>query len=247
MEVWFNSEPFNSFELFGSEHHFMIMTYLLGIIILLFYSKKMKEHARVTNTLRWGFFILLVTSEASYQVWGMVNQDWNPPEFLPFQLCSMAGIITMLALLTKNDRLIQIILFIAIVPSFLAVVTPELHHGFPQFRFWQFFIHHIVLSWSAFFLVLTRMSKITLKDTIMAYTYLLCYAAIIGFIINPGLDANYLFLARTPSVNTPLNHLGDGAWYYFNLCAIGLFVYLAILGLYRLLNYLLSSDKDEVV
>lgn len=236
MGEWFSSKSINSFELFGIEHLFMISIYQLGILILLIYSRRIQDHSKIAHSLRWGFFLLLVTSEVSYQVWGIVNQNWNSPEFVPFQLCSMAGIITMIALLTKNTRLIQLILFISIVPSFLAVLTPELHHGFPQFRFWQFFIHHLVLSWSALFLVLIKLSKVTFKDTIIAYTYLLGYAAVIGFIINPILNANYLFLARTPSANTPLNHLGDGFWYYFNLCVVGLLVYLVIFGLFRLLS-----------
>ncbi|WP_316317396.1 TMEM164-related integral membrane acyltransferase, partial [Clavibacter michiganensis] len=154
----------------------------------------------------------LVSSELSYQTWGILNGSWNPREFLPFQLCSIAGILTMLALLTKNKKIIQVILFIGIVPSFLAVVTPELHHGFPHFRFWQFFIHHFILSWACIFLVLTSKIKITFKKTIEFYLYLLCYAAIIRFFINPIFDANFLFLARTPSTSTPLNFLGDGFW-----------------------------------
>lgn len=241
MEVWFSSKPIHSFELFSNIHLFMIIAYLFGMILLLIYSKRTNAHIKIANSLRWVFLVLLFTSETSYQIWGIVNHNWNPPEFLPFQLCSMAGIITMVALITKNIRIIKLTLFIAILPSFLAVLTPELHHGFPQFRFWQFFIHHLVLSWAAFFLVLNKLSKVSFRDTIVAYMYLLSYAAIIGFFINPIFNANYLFLARTSSANTPLNYLGDGFWYYLNLCVIGLLAYLFIYGLLRLLSTVLKG------
>ena len=234
MGEWFSNKVLSSFQFFGIHHLLMIFLFILGMALLLIYSNKLRTHHRIVSILRWTLFTILVSSEISYQTWGIVNGAWNPREFLPFQLCSLAGILTMLALLTRNEKLIQIILFIGIVPSFLAVVTPELHHGYPQFRFWQFFIHHLVLSWACLLLVITSKLKITFMKTIESYIYLLIYAGITGFIINPLLNANFLFLARTPSANTPLNLLGNGFWYYFNLCLVGLLVFIAIYGVYML-------------
>ncbi|MBS3682291.1 TIGR02206 family membrane protein [Ornithinibacillus massiliensis] len=243
MGEWFTSKAVSSFHLWGIHHLFMVFLFIFGAVLLLFCSKKWITNKRTSNFFRIGLLIILVSSELSYQTWGILNGSWNPREFLPFQLCSIAGIVTMLALLTKNKKIIQVILFIGIVPSFLAVVTPELHHGFPHFRFWQFFIHHLILSWACIFLVLTSTLKITFKKTIESYLYLLCYAAIIGFFINPIFDANFLFLARTPSTSTPLNFLGDGFWYYFNLCMVGLLVFIAIYGVYNALYQFKRRDR----
>jgi hypothetical integral membrane protein (TIGR02206 family) len=234
MGEWFGSKSITAFNIFGWHHALMIVIYLIGIGYLLIYSNKLRQDKRLAQTIRWGLFIVLVSSEFSYQTWGVINGMWNPSEFLPFQLCSIAGILTILALLSGNHKLIQIVFFIGIVPSFLAVITPELQHGYPHFRFWQFFIHHIALSWGSFFLIISNPIKITFKKTIETYSYLLVYAGIVGFILNPIFNANFLFLARTPSANTPLNLLGSGFWYYVNLCLVGLVVFLAIYLIYKL-------------
>ena len=234
MEEWFGSNSIAAFNIFGWHHALMILLYIIGIGYLVIYSKRLRNDKRQAQTIRWSLFIILVSSELSYQAWGTINGTWNPAEFLPFQLCSIAGILTMLALFSKNHILIQIIFFISIVPSFLAILTPELQHGYPHYRFWQFFIHHIVLSWGSFFLIVSNPINITFKKTIEAYIYLLVYAGLVGFILNPIFDANFLFLARTPSANTPLNLLGSGFWYYFNLCLVGLVVFLTIFAIYKL-------------
>lgn len=243
MGEWFGSKSIMAFNIFGWHHTLMITLYLIGMGYLLVYSKKLKQENRLTQTFRWGLFIILVCSELSYQAWGILNGTWNSPEFLPFQLCSIAGILAMLALFTQNHKLIQISFFIGIVPSFLAVITPELQHGYPHFRFWQFFIHHIILSWSSLFLVVSNTISITFKKALESYAYLLIYAGIIGFFINPAFDANFLFLARTPSASTPLDLLGDGFWYYFNLCLVGLIVFIALYTIYKLFAYYVNKKS----
>jgi hypothetical integral membrane protein (TIGR02206 family) len=233
---WFGSNSINAFQMFGLHHLLFILIYLIGMGFLLIYSNTFKQNRKWFEMIRWGLFIILVSSELSYQSWGLTNGMWNASEYLPFQLCSIAGIVTMLALLTRNSKLIQIILFIGIVPSFLAVVTPELHHAYPHFRFWQFFIHHIALSWGSLFLVVTSSIQLTFKKTMETYIYLLLYAALTGFVVNPLFGGNFLFLARTPAASTPLDLLGNGFWYYVNLCLVGLAVFLAIYGTYKLIN-----------
>ncbi|WP_042142164.1 TIGR02206 family membrane protein [Paucisalibacillus sp. EB02] len=237
MGEWFGSKSIAAFNIFGWHHVLMITLYLIGMGYLLIYFNKLKQEKRLAQILRWGLFIILVCSELSYQIWGIINGTWNSAEFLPFQLCSIAGILTMLALLTQNHKLIQIVFFVGIVPSFLAVITPELQHGYPHFRFWQFFIHHIVLSWGSLYLVVSNPITITFKKTMEAYVFLLVYAGIIGFLVNPIFEANFLFLARTPSANTPLDLLGIGFWYYFNLCLVGLIVFLTLFVIYKLFRH----------
>ncbi|GGA78807.1 YwaF family protein [Ornithinibacillus halotolerans] len=225
---WFGSErlaPFNAFEWY---HIIMVLVYVFGFISLLIYGSKITKKKRLSNIIRWVLFVILVCSELSYQAWGSLNNSWNVREYLPFQLCSIAGILTMIALFTKKHNLIQIVFFIGVVPSFLAVITPELYYGFPHFRFWQFFIHHIALSWACIFLIVTTPLTISFKDMFQSYLYLLGYAALVGFVINPLFKANFLFLARIPSANTPLSLLGDGIWYYINLCSVGFIVFIAL-------------------
>lgn len=238
----FGSTTTHSFNLFSLSHVIMIAIYIIGFaLIMLFVPKLSNRHGNIT---RWVLLGILLLSETSYQTWGLLNGTWNSKEYLPFQLCSFAGVLTIIALATRNNHLIKVCFFISIFPAFLAVVTPELFHGFPHFRFWQFFIHHIILSWASIFLVVSTKVHITWKNTWMIYLYLLIYAAIVGFILNPMFDANFLFLARASSADTPLNMLGDGIWYYVNLCTLGFIVFVAMFGMYKLF---INNDRKPIV
>jgi hypothetical integral membrane protein (TIGR02206 family) len=243
MNDWFGSNIVEPFNVFGTYHLVIIFIYIIGLLFLVIYSTKLRNKSLINTIFRWGLFSSLILSELSYQTWGIMNGSWNPAEFLPFQLCSIAGIIAILTLYTRNKKLIQIIFFIGIIPSFLAIITPELHHGYPHFRFWQFFLHHVLLSWASIYLVIANPFALTLKKTLESYLYLLCYAGIIGFIMNPLANANFLFLARAPSANTPLNLLGNGLWYYVNLCLVGLLVFLLQFGFTRLFSRIWHKVK----
>ncbi|MFD2043377.1 TIGR02206 family membrane protein [Ornithinibacillus salinisoli] len=232
MQSWFGKTTDITFEVFEMNHIIMISIHVIGSLLLFNLGKRLSS--RTQHFIRWGLLCTLILSEISYQVWGIYNGAWNPREFLPFQLCSIAGIIAMFALYSKNIKLIQLLFFIGIIPSILTVLTPELHHGFPHFRFWQFFIHHIVLTWASIFLTISFNVRISLIITIEIYIYLLVYAGFIGFLINPIFNANYLFLANTPRANTPLGLLGSGLSYYVNLCLIGLGVFLLLFVFYKL-------------
>jgi hypothetical integral membrane protein (TIGR02206 family) len=237
MEKWFGKETIASFTAFGMPHILIMSVYIIGILVLLIYSKKVSTNKSISKAIGYTLLSILFISELSYQTWGVINHFWNPREFLPFQLCSIAGIIAILALITYHHKLTLILFFIGIVPSLLALITPELHHGYPHFRFWQLFIHHIALSWASFFLIIRNPIRVTLKNTFEVYLYLLAYAGFIGFIVNPLLNANFLFLAGTSSSNTLLNLLGSDIWYYINLCLIGLISFLLLFIVHKALNY----------
>ncbi|UJL46604.1 TIGR02206 family membrane protein [Virgibacillus sp. NKC19-16] len=234
MKEWFSDIHGEPFIAFGSSHITVLIIYFVGLITLLLTYKRILTNPSTYNFIRWTLFVLLILSELSYQVWTAANGIWNLRDHMPLHLCGIAGITGAIALVTHNKKLITITFFIGFVPAFLALMTPELPYDYPHFRFWKFFIHHMAISWVSIFLVLTNAVKITFKSTMQAYGYLLLYAAIIGYFINPVLDSNYLYLSHTPSANTPLDLLGSGVWYYINLCLLALVVFVGLFGIYKL-------------
>ncbi|WP_373894731.1 YwaF family protein [Virgibacillus natechei] len=234
MKEWFNDLHGEPFIAFGSNHITILIIYFVGLITLLLTYKRILANPSTYNFIRWTLFVLLILSELSYQVWTAANGIWNLRDHMPLHLCGIAGITGAIALVTYNKKLITITFFIGLIPAFLALVTPELPYDIPHFRFWKFFIHHMTISWVGIFLVVTSSVKITFKSTLEAYVYLLIYAAMIGFFINPVLNSNYLYLSHTPSANTPLDLLGSGAWYYINLCLLALVVFVGLFGVYKI-------------
>ncbi|MEC5425813.1 TIGR02206 family membrane protein [Virgibacillus sp. C22-A2] len=237
MEEWFGKISNEHFIPFSFSHIAMILIYIVALVILLITYKKYAESDLLLNVFRWSIIVTLTLSELSYQTWSVVNGSWSAGESLPLHLCSIAGIIVIIGLATYNKKIITISFFIGFLPALLAIVTPELTYNYTHFRFWHFFIHHIVLSFASIFLLLSSSVKITVKYTLEAYGYLLIYAAIIGFLINPTLNSNYLFLSNTPTADTLFDVLGDGIWYYINLCLLGLVVFIGQFGVLKLFIY----------
>ncbi|MFD1360931.1 YwaF family protein [Lentibacillus salinarum] len=228
-----NGEPFNAF---GASHIIALLIYFAGVAVFLSLAKKILNNPAAYNMIRWSLFTILILSEVSYQTYTALNGIWSLREHLFLHLCGIAGITVAIALINHNKRLIQITFFIGLIPSFLALVTPELPFDFPHYRYLKFFIHHMTISWTSIFLVVSSHVTITFKSFLKTYGYLLIYAVLIGFLVNPLLGSNYLYLSHTPTASTPLDLLGTGTWYYVRLILLAFAVFFVQYVIYRLVT-----------
>ncbi|MHA6253157.1 YwaF family protein [Oceanobacillus sp. CAU 1775] len=235
MKEWFLTLKGDAFVTFGTSHFIMLAIYFIIVFLLLYFQGTIRSNKRISNSIRWILFILLIASEVSYQTWTATHGIWR--ENLPFHLCGVAGIVGAIALLTMNRHLIPIAFFIGLVPAFAALITPDLLFDFPNFRFFKFFIHHIAISVTSIYLaIVMKPPFITFKSLLYTYFYLVLYAFFIGLLINPWLDANYLYLEGTPVTSSPLDLLGEGFWYRINLGILAFVVFLAQFYIYRFLK-----------
>ncbi|MDY0406419.1 TIGR02206 family membrane protein [Virgibacillus sp. 179-BFC.A HS] len=244
MNGWFGNADTGPFIIFETPHLIMLVIYLVGLVGLFSTYKIIRNNSIAYSIIRWALFVMLIASELSYQIWAVANGIWQANEQLPMQLCGIAGIIAAIALLTENKRLIIIAYFIGFIPALLAIITPGLQFGFPHFRYWKFFIHHLAISWASIFLVLTSGVQITFRAMWEAYGLLIIYASLVGFAINPLLDANFLYLDSTPDASTPLDWLGTGIWYYVNLSLLGIAVFSMLVGLAKLFKADLEMEAE---
>lgn len=228
-----HGEPFIAF---GLSHGIALFIYFAGIAVFLLLAKKVLNSPNAYNTIRWSLFALLILSEVSYQTYTALNGIWSLREHIFLHLCGIAGITAAIALVNHHKRLIVITFFIGLVPAFLALVTPELPYDFPHYRYWKFFVHHITISLTSLFLVVFNNVTITFRSFLKTYGYLLIYAAFIGFLVNPLLGSNYLYLSHTPTASTPLDLLGSGIWYYVNLCLLAFAAFFAQYLVYRVIT-----------
>ncbi len=218
MKSWFAATSTHYFSLFSTSHLIALTIALAGFVTLLVAKNRLKEEKQLFKWLRWILFALLFISEFAYQYWAIHNGVWRFDNQMPLHLCGIASVVAMIGLLTMRPLWIQLSFFLGVLPAFLALITPELPYDFQHFRFWKFFIHHTAISWSCLFLALSRPHVITIRSVFSVYSLLLVYAAIVGFFINPWTDSNFLFLAKLPTTTSPLDFLGEGIWYYINLC-----------------------------
>ncbi|MFA1821120.1 TIGR02206 family membrane protein [Virgibacillus oceani] len=234
MENWFGGTAHEGFTLFSTGHIFMIILYFVVLIALLYSYKKATANPSFRRTLRWSFAGFLLFLEITYQTWMVANDMWHPSHSLPLQICSLAFILAAIALVTLNKSMIVLTFFLGFIPAGLTIITPELNFDFPHYRYWHFFLQHIVLSLVSLYLVLAHKVKITFKTTMAAFGALLLYALVIGVFINPMFGGNYLFLSDSPENETLINFLGTGVIYIVNLVIAGFVVFLISFGIYKM-------------
>lgn len=226
MENFFSSSPAQNFEIFSASHLAAVSFALLAAVSLFIVRKKVQESHPLFHVLRWGLFAVLITCELSYHVWAVSMDIWTFSGYMPFHLSSIGAITAMIGLFTLNRTWVQISFFIGIVPAFLTLVTPDLRYDYDHLRFWIFFLQHIAILLASLFLALHRPTWITLRSVGGVYLLLLLYAAFVGFIINPVLDSNFMYLANRPGSDTLLDFFGEGFTYYLSLSLTALAVFL---------------------
>lgn len=226
MDSWFGISSEQYFVPFSTSHILVLTVAVAGIILLLLFRERLMRESRSFQVMRWVLFSMLVLCESSYQYWTISNGIWSFSRHMPLHLCGIASLVAMIGLVTLRKSLIQISFFIGIIPSFLALVTPDMPYDYHHYRFWVFFILHMAIPWASLLLALSKPELISLRSVFKVFGLLVAYALIIGFFLNPLTGSNYLYLSQLPTADTLLRFFGDGIWYYLNLGITALLLFL---------------------
>lgn len=203
-------------------------THILTIILILFiylaiYIFRFQLQA-YRKQIRLFIGTLLILSRLSLDIWYMLTGTWSLNHALPIELCSIASLAVGVMLLTKNHFLFETFYFIGIAGAMQALITPDLLFGFPQFRFLQFFIDHFLLILGPLIMIWLYNYTITKLSFIKAFLTINLIALIV-FIINSLIDANYMFLIHKPSSTSLLDLLGPYPYYLLALEGIVVIVF----------------------
>ncbi|TAA72053.1 YwaF family protein [Planococcus salinarum] len=241
MDSWFGISSEEYFVPFSTSHIIVLTVAVLGIILLLLFRERLRKESRSFQIMRWIFFSVLVLCETSYQYWAFSNGIWSFSRHVPLHLCGIASLIAMIGLLTLRKIWVQISFFIGIVPSFLALVTPDMPYDYHHYRFWVFFILHMTIPWASLFAALSKPDIISLRSVFKVFGLLVAYAVVIGFAVNPLTGSNYLYLSGLPTADTLLRFFGDGVWYYLNLGITALVIFLLQFFLWK--QFIIKKQK----
>lgn len=235
MERWFSEQIDQPFTTFGNSHLVMLSIYVIVSLSIFMMHHIWKQSNFSHNLMRISLLFLLILSEISYQTWSIVHGVWVDGSHLPLHLCGIASLLGVFALITYHPKLIKITYFIGLFPAAIALITPDIPHDYQHYRFWKFFVHHMAISWTSLFLIVTTSVKITKKDLLETFFYLVLYSFFI-LVFNRFFQTNYLYLEGPPVVGTPLDWMGEGISYYFTLLFITFFVFSMMYLLYKLIR-----------
>lgn len=127
---------------------------------------------------------------------------------LPMQLCDWAMIVIIIAMWTRHPRWFEVAYFWGIGGTVQAVLTPNLIYGFPDFRFFSFFISHCTIIIGIIFLMLTWHLRPHLFSIVRVFLWTELYF-IVTLITDHLTGFNYGFLLHKPQAKTLLNILSD--------------------------------------
>ena len=188
--------------------HFLPILLAAGLILLIWFSREKLRTWKKEHSLRYLLAFMLIICEMSYywRLVGVPALNPNPVDHLPITVCGWVVIFSSLMVLGKSQNLFDICYFWLFSGTIFALITPTVitYTGPTRFRYYQFWLEHLLGYIACFYMIFVHGMRPTVKSAVKSYIALWVLAAIAYFanqLIGPG--ANYLFMARpedTPSI-----------------------------------------------
>ena len=183
---------------------------------------------------------ILWINEIIYRIYWVSLGAWSPSNALMLQMCGLALLMIPFALFTWQPKLrrylTEIIFFWGLGGSVQALLTPDIgSHGFPEFKFFAFFISHGFIVISALFLISAYNIRMRVSSYIRAVVITNGMVAA-SFLINhvlsyvpPFEPANYFAVGYPPPDGSVVDFFvevfGPSPWYVIGLELMGLVVF----------------------
>lgn len=226
MRNFFGPDPYNDvyFQFMGASH-LIVLFFALSLIFLTYiYRDFIKKHKRF---FRIFLGVMLLVTHIVYKIWLIVNDLHDKNNFLPLHLSSISTIILGIVLIINNKKAFNLIYFWALTAGIQATCVPQLDHGYNHFRFYQFFLDHVLLSYCPIFMNIIYNYYPRYRNMWNSYIYLIIYGLFV-MAIDFALEVNYMILREKPEIHTPLDYMGD--WPYYVI-----FLIFAELGVFHVL------------
>jgi len=196
---------------------------LIGILFLIFKFHSQIKGYKHEKVLRYTIGALMFVGEFSYMAWNFVHSLSDRVYFistLPFYLCSYAIWGIALVMFTMNKKMYNYVFVFAFL-GVLALIFPNLNHGFNSFRYYQLYFSHSLLLIGCLYLYKVHDFYPDKKALVNSFIFLqiLVVVSIIGNII---LDTEFLFIGPG---NKPIGFAWDWPWHMIQYEVMMLLVY----------------------
>ena len=188
--------------------HFLPILIAALLVALTWRFRRELRESRHEEKLRYALAFAMIIAEMSYfwRLVGVPSLGANPVDHLPITVCGWAIIFGSYMVIGKSQALFDITYFWVFSGTIFALITPTVitYTGPTRYRYYQFWLEHLLGYISVFYMIFVHGMRPTLRSALRAYAALMVLAAIAlmaNRLIGPG--ANYLFLAKpedTPSI-----------------------------------------------
>ena len=213
------------FVLFGADHLAGLGAALVASVVLSLWLRHASP--RTARRIRIGLAACLLLGTAAYLLVEALAGTLSPRDFLPLHLCDLAVFVAAWALLRRTAIAYELLYFWGLTGTLLALGTPAVWYGFPDWRCMSFFALHgsVVASAAALTLGCGMRPRPGAPLRVLLWTN--AYAAVVA-VLNLLFDTNYLFLRGKPDTPTLLDAFGPWPWYILTCEAVALVLFLLL-------------------
>lgn len=195
------------FQHFSEEHLIVIFITAVLPFALAAIVWRTKSHA-IERGIVYAISAILILNYAVYLVFTRSFGELTWAQMLPMQMCDWAMVVVMVTLWTCNHRWFEVAYFWGIGGTLQAVLTPNLHAGFPDLRFFNFFVSHSGIIVGVVFVMLTRRLRPYPMSIVRAFAWSELYF-VFAMIVDHITGVNYGFLLHKPEAFSLLSYLSD--------------------------------------
>lgn len=213
-------EPFNIF----STSHIVALSIILLVNLLIFFNRSKLKRGYISYIL----ISLLFLQQLSLFFWYINTDTWSLANSLPLHLCGASIILSIILLISKSEKIYEILYFWGLGGALQALITPDFgNYSYQHYRFYQFFFAHGLIISTVIFMTFVYSYRPTKKSVIRVFIITNIYTIFVG-VINYLTGGNYLFIRQKPATPSLLDYLGDWPWYILSLEAITIITFMLL-------------------
>ncbi len=210
------------FSLYGIQHITLIILIICLSIGLPYFSNRFLNPNQQLLTSRI-MAIFIFCWVILYDVILIYLDKFNYETDLPLDICNLIGLLVPFLMWNPSVKIFPFLYFYIMAGTTQAVFTPHLFDGFPNFVFIKYWVVHGGLIVYILYVAFVWKFQLSLKDLWRSFLLIQIYALII-YLTNELIGANYLYLVKKPPTVSVLDYFGPWPVYIFVCEVIMLFL-----------------------
>ncbi|WP_223590701.1 YwaF family protein [Neobacillus bataviensis] len=200
------------FTLFSMPHIVTLIIFFTTFFAFVYYRKKLKPYQEM---IKWTVFALLLFGELSIQLYLILIHEYELSD-LPLHICSLSTYLALYLYFKRSQKAFNLLFFIGLLPPILSMISPDIVHQFPHFRFIRYFLRHSAIPLAVMYFILFEGYRVPRKAILSSFLTINLIAVPI-FFLNKLLGTNFFFIANPSETETILTYFGSGIMYYIHL------------------------------
>lgn len=206
---------------------FIILFLLFSLILIL--KDFIIHNSKLEKNIRLVFSFITGITISFYYIgnWLILGVDINN---LPFHLCYLCTILSIILALNKNKKIFNFLLVCGVIGGLSSFISIDLSLSSSYFKYFKFTLSHIAIIILPIYFIVIHNYKLKTNELLEVFIQMEILS--IGFgIFNSYFKTNYFFVSFTDNFaaqGTILEGLGNGYKYFINLQIVGLIYFFTI-------------------